>query len=176
MINVKKYFIEILIFILAGFPMENISSHPTDYETFADQVTNDFVKIAKKEFHLECMGTGGSMPNDIETFSISFIAYRKATIDQARKLEIQLIEKFIEIINSHKDIRPYLRDYPFPVHRACVSVSFYTKKNQFQNGNSICLINQARNKLFYSILESNTSPLKTTKEEPYLEAKELMEK
>src|SRR3989304_10206716 len=100
-----------------------------EYIVFAHEILNTLAHEMEKEYGLHCIGNGGGMPHDVEELSVNFIAYQRASIDEARELEVKVTERFLEIINSHKNIRPFLREYPFTVHRAEVSIAFNRKDN-----------------------------------------------
>ncbi len=172
----KISFLLLLTSIILGFKMHDEKlSKPINYEVFVDEVIDSFIKEVNREFGYQCMSTGGSMPKDIESITVGFIAYRKATVEKARELEVTLIEKLLKIINSHKRIRPYLREYPFTSNRAHVSVAFWKKNNEPETENSISYVFQARNKLFYDTQDSNTDALITIAEETYEDALKIVQ-
>lgn len=154
---IKKLANGIFIFIgiILLFPMyAQESSKSINYVGFVNQVTNAFIEEVRKEFGLQCIAEGGSMPYDIFDIDLCFTAYRKATIDEARELIVTLIEKFLKIINAHEKIRPYLREYPFPAKRVGISISFHKKNNRPETENSIDYVHQCKNKLFYTFHDS----------------------
>lgn len=176
---IKKLVNGIFIFIgiILGFPMyAQESSKSINYVVFVNQVTNAFIEEVRKEFGLQCIAEGGSMPYDVFDISLCFMAYRKATIDEARELEVVLIEKFLKIINAHEKIRPYLREYPFPAKRVRLSISFHKKNNLPETENSIDYVHQCKNKLFYTFHDSKMDYSSIDLwEEPYEDAYQLIQ-
>ena len=172
----KIAFLLLLTSAIFGFQMNNTNRSPSKpYVGYSNEVINDFIKEVYKEFGFKCIVTGGSMPNDVQSIRIGFIAYRKATVEIARELEVTLIEKFLKTINMHEKIRPYLREYPFRGNRADISISFCNKKNESETENSISSILQARNKLFYDVRDLKTGSLITIFEEPYEDALKIVQ-
>ncbi len=166
----------ILILLVAGCQMQNQTlSQPINYEIFVDEVIRAFAKEVKEEWGFNCFSTGGSMPFDIESINVKFIAYRKASIEEARELEVALTEKLIKTINSHDQIRPFLREYPLTVPHAEVSIAFYNKRNQSEFENSISRVYQIKNVIYYEVENQETYQNVTLSEETYLEALHLVQ-
>ncbi|MDN3505777.1 MAG: hypothetical protein P0S96_00930 [Simkaniaceae bacterium] len=156
---------------LVGVPMQNEKTNrPIDYEALADEVTYLFIREVDEEFGFKCFSTGGSMPSDIEDLNVGFMAYRKATIEEARHLEVVLMEKFLNIINKQKKVRPFLRDYPFTKDRICVSISFYDKKDYPQFEDSISRVFSVRGNIIYKLFNPENCSSAVLAEEKYEEA------
>ena len=109
------------------------------------------------------------MPHDVEEVSLSFIAYQRATIEQARKLEVEVTEKLLKRVNEHEKIRPFLREYPFKAGRIKIMIAFEKSENTYYTDGSVVLVFQARNKLFYDQANKDEE-LVDLYEEPYEEA------
>lgn len=168
--NVK--FIILIFLILTSPAFTNKKNKDINYELFVNEITQSFIKESETEYGIKCGSSGGSMPYDVETISASFIVYKKSTIDESRNLELNLIKKLCHFVNSNEKIRPYLREFPFPIESAHISLSFQTQNNEFENG--ICHVTQARNIIFYSILDAETDSLKTIREESYSDALKIL--
>lgn len=145
------------------------------YIQYVDQIIDSFVKEIHKEYGLVCISTGGQLSQCVDTVSIGFTAYQAATVEEARRLEVILTEKLIKKINTHKNIRPYLGEYPFPSWRVEISVSFYTKSGSYYE-NSISFIYHVRKKIFYNIENPRTEKFHVFYEEPYEEALKIVQK
>jgi len=171
----KIIFAFFVISTLFGFKMQDSKPIKSiDYVVFVKEVTNSFIKQIEKEYGFRCCGSGGSMPFDIMSITIKLISHKIVTMDEARELEVNLIEKFLKIINSHEKIRPYLREYPFPASRADIMISFRNKNNRRQP-EGISLIFQARNQIFYEVNDSKTDRLVNVGEESYDEALKIVQ-
>jgi hypothetical protein len=169
-----------VLFLIALF----LTAHPVaeenkPYPKYADQIIRSFEKESVKEFKdfkLRSIGSGGGMAKDVEEIGVDFFAYRPATLDEARALEIVLTQKLVQKINENENIRPYLREYPFPVSRALVSVSFHKANGDYYTDGSVGYVFQVRNKIFYKGVEQGTEDHYSLHEEPYEEALKLVKK
>ncbi|MFI5334751.1 MAG: hypothetical protein ACHQT8_06295, partial [Chlamydiales bacterium] len=172
MIRLFRHTVLFLLFFLGGLVAEE--SKP--YLKYADQIIHQFEKECVKEFKVVRSGSGGRMSRDVEQISVDFMAYRIATIEEARRLEVTLTEKLLKKINENEKIRPYLREFPFPYSRARVSVSFHKRDNSPNTDGSVAHVFQARNKIVYSGADPKTEDLYDLLEEPYEEALNLVNK
>ena len=163
------------------FFMMPLMAERTDYTAEEDALmirgVNEVVSVLKREmkekFRLRCTGSGGSMPYDIQEIGVDFLLCRQVSIEEARELEVRATERFVEIINSHEAIRPYLRDYPWDYHRAKIMVSFERDDGEdYPEGVSLVL--QAKEKICYFGPEKSPKEIGPTLREPYLEAKEIV--
>jgi len=150
------------------------NDHPL-YTQYASEVTSTFLKEMCRDYGLECEWSGGRMPHDIEEISVGLFAYRTVTVKQARELEVKATERFAQIINAHPQIRPFLREYPFPASRARVSIAFGKEKGTPYTDNNISFVCHAKNRLCY-LAHNPKNPYvgKKVKEEPYEEALKIV--
>jgi hypothetical protein len=147
-----------------------------DYTHYANEIIHSFSKQIKKEFGFNCEASGGSMPYDVEEISIRFSTDRQVTVGEARELEVKITEKFVECINAHEKIRPFLREYPFPANRTDVMIRFYKTKKFNLSNNNVELVFHVKNKIFYQATNRNNPNLyDTLKEEPYEEALRIVQ-
>ena len=175
--------VRFVLFIYLLCSMEPVMAEEKDYtkeeRSIINRSVNEVIDIFKKEmnkkFGLMCIGRGGSMPYDIQEIGVDFIIHQQTTIEEARELEIRSTERFVEIINAHEAIRPYLRDYPWDHSRAQVMISFQQVNGEdYLEG--VRLILQARNNIYYYGPKKFPKEVGVTiKEEPYLEAKKIVE-
>jgi len=158
----------ILTVAILGFKVPDET--PLEYGRFSNEVIFQFKSEVQEKFGFIGNATGGSMPHDIEDLTVGFLAYQKATIEEAREIEIALTEKFLEIINAHEKIRPFLREYPFPSNRVCIKVSFYDKENFPQTKNSISTAYLIKNNIYYDVYTPKDCSFKDIRKESYEEA------
>jgi hypothetical protein len=151
---------------------------PPAYVQYVTELTKSFASEMYKEYGFECVGSGGSMPYDVEEISVKLVTCQIATVDQARELEIKATERFVQMINMHEKIRPFLREHPFPSSRVRVSISFERPKNAFSlsTKNDVSHVFQARNRIFYQAKNPDNPYLgKDIKDEPYEEALKIVQ-
>lgn len=169
-------FFIVLLFLFLGCKVNAQKSDAENYEVYANQVVSSFASEMEKEFGLICIGEGGGMPRDVEKMSVEFISYQRATIELARELEVKVTERFIEAINAHRKLRPFLREYPVQPFRAEVAISFNKKDNRSYTDGSVSRVFQVRHIIFYK-KEDSSSPTGFVKllEEPYDDALRIVQ-
>ena len=109
------------------------------------------------------------MPYEVSEIEVLFIAQRSATVEEARELEIKTTERFIEVINAHEKIRPFLEEYPFGSNRAKVFISFRKEDNHYTD-EGVSIVHQAKGKVCYCANVPDSPLYKSLGEEPYEEA------
>lgn len=80
-----------------------------------NRVTHQFTKQLKKEKGLDAFGYGGRMMDDIKEVALSLAAHHPMTIEEARCLFVEIVEEYLNLVNSDLKLRPYLHNYPFTV-------------------------------------------------------------
>jgi len=147
--HVKTLFF--LIFFMVN--SMNAKERPV-YVKYVHEIVNEYKKEMKKEYGLQCIGSGGSMPHDVAEIGVMFTIQKKVTsLEEARELEVAAIQKLLNHINNHPKIRPFLREYPFKNDRVEISISFTDKNNEQYMDGSIAYMYQVRNKIFYKTAE-----------------------
>lgn len=123
----------------------------------------------KKGFYL--FGSGGEMMDNIKKVHLSFDLQKKVEVDEARVMLVEMTQKFMQQVNSDEKIRPYLENYPFTHLNTEFSISFKDSRHIYlQEG--IALAMMVKDKIYYSISDSETGPFKHVYEETYAEALE----
>ena len=129
---------------------------PPVYIEYLNEITVPFIKEIEREFNLSCIGDGGSMPYDVQEIEVMFVAYRRGTVEEARKINILATEKLLKRINDHKKLRPHLGEYPFPPERINISLSFCGNHGSQYTDGSVVHVFSAHGKLFYNAAENQT--------------------
>jgi len=178
--NFGKFAIVLWLIFFATYQIY-AEDHDVDYELYVNEITRAFTKQMKEEFNLYCYGESGSMPYDVEEIGLSFKTLRRATIDEARALNIIVTERLVQAINEHKKLRPYLREYPFPSERVTVSIAFYSMLNARHADGSVSYVSHIRtadfpheNYLYYDTEDPFLAKNITIFEEPYEEAERIV--
>ncbi|NGX26215.1 MAG: hypothetical protein K940chlam6_00130 [Chlamydiae bacterium] len=150
-----------------------IVKRENDYFTHLNRITKKFISEMEEEHGFSCFSIGGSLAGNIKEVSLKFNCYEKKSIEEARILEIDCIERFCEMINSHKKIRPYLEEFPFPTDRVGIMICFCREGfNYFPPEESITSVNNARGKFIYKISFNDQRPNQKVLEESHSEAYE----
>ena len=92
---------------------KNAHVRDEDYEEIADRITNRIARKMKSEKGLECIGTGGGMMSNIQRMALSFQYFHEVDLVEARRLLVCVANEYLNAINSCKEVRPYLHNYPF---------------------------------------------------------------
>ncbi len=159
-----------------GIQLHASEDDSTPYIKYAKEIMNPFIEECEKKYHLDCIGTGGRFAQNVSEIEISFIAYRKGTIEEARTLEVTMTEKILAQINTHEKIRPFLNTYPFDVKDIKISIAFQKKDNSCYTDGSVVYVSHIKNKLFYDKEDPKTGKLVDIMEEPYEEALKIVNK
>ncbi|CDZ81083.1 hypothetical protein BN1013_01611 [Candidatus Rubidus massiliensis] len=81
-----------------------------------ENVLYQSAKFIEKKYNLSAMGSGGSVPEGvIKEFTLSFQQKGILTKEECRKLVVSMGLDFLHLINTNKEVRPYLYKYPFEV-------------------------------------------------------------
>jgi len=174
MVFIKKHVKLILVSmtVLIGLAWY-IVKRENDYFTHLNRITNKFIREMNKEYGLSCSGIGGSLAGNIKEISMNFFCYEKKSIEEARKLEVDCVERLCEMINSNKKIRPHLEECPFPKGRVGILISFCKEDAKyFPPEESISLVMSSKEKLVYKLVFNDHRPNQTVLREPYSEAYE----
>ncbi len=101
----------ILFFILIIFISGCFSA--SSYSSIAHKITHKTAVQLKKEKDLQFFGSGGGMMGDIQMMAIDFQYFHLVNLQEARELLVYAIQTYLNNINSNKEVRPYLHNYPF---------------------------------------------------------------
>jgi antitoxin component YwqK of YwqJK toxin-antitoxin module len=143
--------------------------------TYVHQVTKSFLKIAKKEFGATCCGSGSGMPFDVEFITVFLSIKRKGTVEEGRELFVKLTDRFVEVVNQHEKLRPYLREYPFTPLRAEVIIDFCNERGETNTDGGVARIMLSSKKILcYRTIKSKGAQPEDLFVEPYEEALKIV--
>jgi hypothetical protein len=145
------------------------------YQVYANEIIQSFAQEMEKEFKLDFAGEGGKMPYNVEEIEIYFNAYRRATIEEARELEVTATERLLKKINEHESIRPFLKEYPFKAISAKVRISYRKLDDSCHKDGSVVLVLNSKNRLHYFRENALTGRFTPLLDEPYEEARQIVE-
>ena len=151
-----KILVKIVMLLAAlciSFKMDAKEMESPNYEKYVHEIVDHLVSKMEKKYGLQCYGSGGSMPNNIEKIDVLFISYRTTTINEARKMEVSAVQELLHLINAHEQIRPYLQEHPFGSDRIHLSISFRTETDDRPIDGSIALVSTVKNNIYYDTAE-----------------------
>jgi len=99
-----------------------------EYEKLANQITAETAVKIRKKHHLDPIGSGRSMMNDIEIMALSFNCHHSLTIEESRNLIVNCVGMYLDSINENFQIRPYLHNFPFDSCNVDLTIFVYEDK------------------------------------------------
>lgn len=165
----------LLIFLLLNCSLAFAKKKTPERILYANQITREFIREMEQKYDCECIGSGGVMPKQVEDIRVEFALYHRATIEEARALEVLAVERLTEMVNADENIRPHLLEFPFPSYRAEVAFSFCAPYGgQFADGN-LNYVFQTRGNLCFYAEDAEFGRSIALLKEPYSEAKKIVE-
>ena len=95
------------------------------YVKIAHKITAKTAKKIEQQKKLRLIGTGGGMMDDIQAMHMSFQFFHEVDLKKARELVVFAIKQYLEDINSHEKVRPYLHNYPFTAKNIEIHIWVY---------------------------------------------------
>jgi len=128
----KKIFL--LIFFLSNCSNNKKISYYDKGINFEKQIA----LLVNKKFELFLKGYGLNTnltsdnlgTNKIHDFDLSFGSLKKLNINEGRQLLVKCSEYILSLINNDKDIREYLKEFPFIYKNLTIHLSFYYKTGE----------------------------------------------
>ena len=138
--GVFKIIIVILILVIlwAANILRQFSNHGTEFERksqlvqearnqyldYVNEVCRSFANDMHNEFHLSWHGDRSRMHEKVEQLGMKLHTFRRATIEEARALQLLVMDKFVKLINSHEKIQPFLEESPITFKRVSIEITF----------------------------------------------------
>lgn len=124
----KKYkALTFLAILLVSFSSIIFSVEKQDYVKLADKHIAQFGKEMRTSYNLQLAGSGGAMMQDIKIFNFFFETEKSCDLINAQSLAINMIEKFLNQVNSDPKIRIFLHDYPITGKNVYIGVNIINK-------------------------------------------------
>lgn len=158
-----KHFVKILFafLLLVGLGLYS-SKQPEEsgsikYTGYVNEIQNAVAQDMLKELNLVYSGNSGRMHKKVETLGMQFTAFRRATLEEARVLQLTVMNRLVAAINDHAEIQSFLDEPPFSYKRVVVTISFTGPYGRYSEGNIAHMFNvsdlagaeENRNKIFY---------------------------
>lgn len=132
-----------------------------------DAITNNNTPALEKEKELIPCMVGGDGPEGINIVSLGYKlnSQKELTLNDARKLYVEIVEGLLKQLNQEKIIRPYVVNYP--LRSANIEIVVFSDKG-------INFVSSFRGNIIYE--KRRNGNIESVYEEPYEEAKKLVEK
>lgn len=110
-----------------------------DHGNEIDKIFHSVAKQIKKELNYSWYWCQQEQTDGIlKEVYMDFNVHDRATIEEARALDVLITDKLVRAINENENIRPYLQEYPFPSHRVGIDISFLnSSSNHPQSDGSV---------------------------------------
>lgn len=151
------------------------------YIEYLSDIRQSFAKEMYDEFQLVCGGVNGRLNEKIQGLGMEFDTDRRATLEEARTLQLLVMDRFVKAINGHEKIQPFLEVRPFSFRRIRITINFKGPLGHYADG-SIYYVNNCdehavvenENHLFYYSMDPFTGHSYQLFREPYEEALKLV--
>ena len=123
--KIKLIFLLILTHGAILFGTSNLTPYKDGDSKRKILINNITESVAKKlllEDHLLLVGTGGQMMDEIEMLGIAFDYAQEVDLSKARHLLITAVQSYLDTINQSKELRRYLKKYPFTANNIEVGI------------------------------------------------------
>lgn len=111
------------------------------------------IKQLVKKYSIHCAGTGVSDKNGINMLSLSFQVTKEMNIKNARKLLINIVHDYLEILNADKQLQPYLAKHPFDEKNIEIRLFFYTQDQDYVLHPNIGVASSIKGSINYKTVE-----------------------
>lgn len=140
-----------------------------DLRARVDQIADEVIKEMEKDYSISCIQTGGSMTDNLQGIKVSFGAFRKGSIEEAREIEVEAIHRLVKSINEDEQLRTHLGESPFPASRVQVSLSFSSNPE-----GDLAYISHRDGTIHYRTRDSKSDRFKILQKESYDEAEQII--
>lgn len=168
----KLILVAVGFFLLIGYMAitENKKTSEPIYCKYVDEISHEFLVLAKTKYGLTCSGSGGALMDRVNVISLSLDSREQDfDIKRARRLIIDCSEDYLERVNNNEEIRPYLSHFPFTEKGIRFSISF---RNPQDDAIKLAFLSQGN--VVYSVIDPDQKPYVTKHKETYEEAREIV--
>lgn len=167
--------VRFLIFTAVIFPMlmsfSFFSSKEPDHVVIAKKIRASVAKNLCQKHRMSLIGEGGGMMGSVYIISLSFEVNRLMDRDEARERIVDCVEELLSAVNQSKEIRPYLKNYPFTVENVDMAIFIKDKNGRSVYDPNICVVSVYQsNEITFSTNEPNQYKYKNEYCESYQEA------
>jgi len=160
----------ILFFIFLTF-----SAFKAPHSKLSDKIYIPYNKELKKQKNLYLVGSGGAMMGGVRKVNAHYDAFKNLTVEEARRLYVEVIEGYLTRYNQNERIRPYLYDYPFTIANLEVDIAFHNKPGQRVDKEFVALMFVVKkNRLIYEAYDHETDKFFDLYAEPYETARDIV--
>jgi hypothetical protein len=138
------------------------------YGKLSNKILHGYSAELKKK-GIMLVGEGGAMMGDIQSVFMHYFVPGEFSLNDARKMYVEVAEEYIKRYNDDEKIRPYLHNYPFNISNIELEISFKDEKGNPQENGYVAYISRSNKNLVY-YAEYKNNEYVTLHKEPYAEA------
>lgn len=160
------------VLMMFGFGCSTISKK----EALFDKVVSQVEICQKKKNNLDLIGSGGSIPENIEGFNLHFNVCKNVDVSQAREIAISVVEDLLSRVNSNREILQYLQPCPFTENQTDLIIAFYQPNGQRALPPNVASVYVINGKMLYTQYEEDNIKKIPPSGETYAEAVALIKR
>lgn len=88
------------------------------------EFSNSFAKEIEKEYDLQVVGSGVSMPVKVDSIFLHFSSNRSITVERGRSLAVSVTNLFIKRMNEDINLTQYLANNPASISNVQLALNF----------------------------------------------------
>jgi hypothetical protein len=146
------------------------------YCKLSDKIYFSYNKEICNKNGLHLVGKGGAMMDDVQQVNAHYVSYDRLTVEEARRLYVDVAEGYLSRYNQNEEIRPYLHNYPFTINNFKIMIGFENENHQHMDKGFVAVVSNIESKgiIYYSSYNHETKAFIDLHEEPYETAREIV--
>ena len=145
------------------------------YCKISDRIFFAYNKELCKQKHLQLTGKGGAMMDDIQKVNANYVSFDRLTVEEARRLYVDVAEGYLCRYNQNEEIRPFLHNYPFTIGNFKIMIGFEDEQRRHMNQGFVALIyNGKEDRILYRAFDRELQKFVPLYEEPYETARDIV--
>lgn len=144
---------------------------PRDHVEIASEIRAAVSKKLAKKHNMKEAGISGGMMGSVYMIGVMFQINHPMDRDEARARIVDCAEELLTAINENKEIRPYLKNYPFTTKNIKVAIFINDRDRRPVRHPNIGVVSvYESDDIHYYTKEENQMKYKSEIREPYAEA------
>lgn len=170
----KILFPLLCVLLLAAFSFASIGNdEKTDSDFELNRVFREVSSYAKVKYNLKTIGIGISSPeNVLISVGISFRSDHQLSMDESRKILLDLANKMKTGINSSKILVETMQKPPFTLNDVCIEIFFVNKEGDSTTHPDWAVVSFSYGKFKFKTNETDSFEYKLNITENYVAPKE----
>jgi hypothetical protein len=145
------------------------SSPEPRYIQLVDKIMDAYSSELKLKHDMYLTGKGGMMMHNIKVICATYISFAACSVDEARRLYVEIAEEYLNRINEHEEMRQYLNNYPFTISNLELNIGFDDITYHRRGDGYVGCMYVVHSNLYYKAYKED-GKLYTLYKEPYSEA------